>query len=91
MECKIKEECLRGGERRKRVFQSDCARIREKVEEREYKKRFVVERSFGQGKKWHGLDRARYRGRWRVGIQALMIFFVMNIKIIASYAPQGPL
>lgn len=78
-------------DRRRRVYQSDCDALREKVDKKEYKKRFVVERNFGIAKKWYGLDRARYRGRWRVGIQALMVFFVMNAKIIADQVPSGPI
>lgn len=39
-----------------------------------------VERRFGQAKRHHRLDRARYRGRWRVGIQTVMPFFVINAK-----------
>lgn len=63
--------------------------MRAKVNKKEYKKRFVVERDFGIGKKWYGLGRVRYRGRWKVEVQALMIFFVMNANIIAKYIPQG--
>lgn len=39
-----------------------------------------IERKFGEAKKWHGLSRARYRGRWRVAIQAFMTFIVVNVK-----------
>jgi len=39
-----------------------------------------VERKFGEAKKWHGLRRARYRGKWRVAIQCLMTFLGLNVK-----------
>jgi len=43
-------------------------------------KRRRIEAKFGQAKRYHGMARARYRGRWRVAIQALMTFMVMNVK-----------
>lgn len=42
----------------------------------------MVKRKFGEAKKWHGLSRPRYRGKWRVAIQALMTFLVLNVKRI---------
>ena len=53
-----------------------------------------IEPKFGEAKKWHLLHRARYRGRWRVSIQALMTFFVMNTKRLVklmqeAHAPPG--
>ncbi|MGQ9723107.1 MAG: transposase [Candidatus Jordarchaeum sp.] len=44
------------------------------------KKRSLIERRFGGAKRWHGLGRARYWGRAKVAIQALMTFLVMNVK-----------
>ena len=44
------------------------------------KKDPIVERRFGRGKKWHGLGRARYWGKAKVAIQALITFLVMNVK-----------
>jgi IS5 family transposase len=40
----------------------------------------MVERKFGEAKKWHGMGRARYRGRAKVKIQVLMTFLVVNVK-----------
>jgi len=45
--------------------------------------RKMVERKFGEAKKWHGMARARYRGRAKVKIQALMTFLVLNVKRMA--------
>jgi len=44
------------------------------------KERKKVERKFGQAKRHYGLSRTRYRCRWRMAIQALMTFFVINAK-----------
>lgn len=39
-----------------------------------------IERKFGEAKQWHRLDRARYWGKAKVAIQALMTFLVINAK-----------
>ncbi len=49
-----------------------------------------IERKFGEAKRWHGLHRARYRGRWRVAIQVFMTFMVLNVKRIVTLAPSIP-
>lgn len=82
--CPAKDSCLKEGEMRARVFISDDY-IQKMDEDEEEKrkaliKRKMVERKFGEAKKWHRLGRARYRGYWRVKIQVLMVFLVMNIK-----------
>jgi len=48
------------------------------------KQRHKVERKFAEGKKKHGLGRARYRGRWKVHLQGLLIYLVMNLKRIIN-------
>lgn len=67
-----------------RVFVSEDYQLKlldENPERKEALKiRPIVERRFGGGKKWLGLGRARYRGKWRVAIQVLMTFLVMNVK-----------
>jgi len=45
--------------------------------------RKMVERKFGEAKKWHGMARARYRGKAKVKIQVLMTFLVLNVKRMA--------
>jgi IS5 family transposase len=42
--------------------------------------RKMIERKFGEAKKWHRMDRARYRGKTKVKIQVFMTFLVLNIK-----------
>lgn len=53
-------------------------------------KRKAIERKFGEVKKWHGLDRARYRERWRVAIQVFMTFLVVNVKRIIKLLQPAP-
>lgn len=48
------------------------------------KKRRAIERKIGEAKKWHNLDRARYRKIWRVSIQVLMTFLVINVKTMVK-------
>ena len=51
----------------------------------------MIERKFGEAKKWHGLARARYRGKWKVAIQIIMTFLVMNAKRIARLLKSPPI
>lgn len=83
--CRLRQKCLRRDELRQRVYLSDCELERLKVGKaviRQEAKRLraQIEPKYGEGKVWHGLGRARYRGRWRVAIQAMMTFVVMNAK-----------
>lgn len=83
--CKLRKGCLRRNELRQRVYLSDCElerlRVGKAVIRQEAKRlRAQIEPKYGEGKVWHGLGRARYRGRWRVAIQAMMTFVVMNAK-----------
>jgi len=45
----------------------------------------IIEHKFAEGKKYHGLGKARFRGRWRVHIQSLLIYLVMNLKKIVNF------
>lgn len=45
----------------------------------------IIEHKFAEGKKYHGLAKARYRGRWRVHIQSLIIYLTINLKKIVNY------
>ncbi|MEW6047499.1 MAG: transposase, partial [Bacillota bacterium] len=53
--------------------------------------RKMIERKFGEAKWWHRMDRARYRGKWRVAIQVLMTFIVLNAKRIARLLAERSL
>lgn len=81
--CGKARDCLKPGEERARVFvkaeylfTGSEARIRKKA----LKLRKMIERKFGEAKRWHGMSRARYRRLWRVKIQVLMTFLVINAK-----------
>ena len=84
--CKWRGRCISPGEIRKKVYFSDCWRLRKEIKKEKYKLRLAVERVIGQAKKWRELGRARYRGLWKVEVQALMTFMVGNLKIMT----QGP-
>jgi IS5 family transposase len=45
----------------------------------------IIEHKFAEGKKYHGLGQARYRGKWRVHIRSLLIYITMNLKKIVNY------
>lgn len=83
-DCPYREDCPPLNQGRVRVFVSEDYQFKlmdENPERKEaLKKRPMIERRFGGGKKWMGLGRARYRRKWRVAIQALMTFLVMNVK-----------
>jgi IS5 family transposase len=51
--------------------------------------RKIIERKFGEAKKWHGMSRARYRGKWKVAIQIIMTFLVMNAKRMAKLLKES--
>lgn len=42
--------------------------------------RHKVERKYAEGKRWHHLGYARYRGRWKVHLQGVLTYLVMNLK-----------
>lgn len=45
----------------------------------------IIEHKFAEGKKLHGLAKAKYRGRWRVHIQSLIIYLTINLKKIVNF------
>lgn len=47
-------------------------------------RRYRVEQKFAEGKRWHHLNKARYRGRWKVHLQGLLTYLVMNLKRIVN-------
>ncbi len=50
--------------------------------------RYKVEQKFSEGKNKHGLGKARYRGKWKVHLQGLLIYLVMNLKRIVNVLTQ---
>lgn len=80
--CELKCQAFKGN--RSRIYISDDYRLKLRDDDEFYLQaielRKMVERKFGEAKKWHGLSRARYRGKWRVAIQTFMTFLVLNVK-----------
>ena len=58
----------------------DLLRNRPRGLKRALRLRKGIERVFGDAKVWHRLERARYRGKERVAVQALLTFLVINVK-----------
>jgi IS5 family transposase len=91
---KCSSQCQAFKGNRSRVFISDDYKLKMEDDDDFYflaiKKRKMIERKFGEAKKWHGLSRARYRGKWRVAIQALMTFMVINVKRMVKLIKNRP-
>ena len=85
--CPSKPTCIKPKETRARVFvRADYVLTgsHNRYRKRALKLRKMIERKFGEAKKWHGMSRARYRGKHKVTIQVLMTFLVMNAKRMAK-------
>jgi IS5 family transposase len=82
------------GRIRCRLFVSDDLKLRTIDRDDYYNealmKRKDVERKFREGKLWHELRRARYRGKWRITIQVLLTFIVLNIKRMVKILKENP-
>jgi len=92
--CPAKSACIRVTEDRARVFVKAGYLFsggQNRYRKRALKLRKMIERKFAEAKKWHGLRRARYRGKWKVAIQVLMTFLVMNAKRIARLLKSPPI
>ena len=91
--CPDRTLCPRPNQGRTRLFISDNRRLKLIDNTPERKEaiilRKMIERKFGEAKKWHGLSRARYRRKWRVAIQVIMTFLVMNVKRIIKLLSEG--
>ncbi len=89
--CQRRQECLGHAETRKRVYLSDRAkdalRHRQDLSDA-LRTRKAIERKFGEAKLWHAMHRARYRRRWKVAVQVLMTFMVMNAKRMVRLLEQ---
>lgn len=52
------------------------------------KRQTCMEGTFGEGKNWHGLQRARWRGLMKMQIQALLTATVLNVKKLLKVASR---
>lgn len=94
LRCPAKATCIKPKEDRARVFVKAGYIFDGKespYRKRVLKLRKMIERKFGEAKKWHGMSRARYRGKWKVAIQILMTFLVMNAKRMARLLKLPPI
>lgn len=94
LRCPAKSACIKQKEDRARVFVKAGYIFDGKespYRKRVLKLRKMIERKFGEAKKWHGMSRARYRGKWKVAIQILMTFLVMNAKRMARLLKLAPI
>lgn len=96
--CKFKGECLGAKTNCKSISRHIHQEILDKVEEylkTEKAKESIRERKiyseliFAEAKTLHGLNRARYRGKWKVNIQALLTAAVQNIKRLIKHYETG--
>jgi len=91
LNCSLREQCTKnktGRTIKRHIHQEklDTMRLRANttVSKKDIKKRqHLMERSFARAKRY-GYDRARWRGRWRVSIQELLICAVQNIQILMT-------
>lgn len=91
--CPSKTSCIKPKENRARVFVKAGYIFtggQNRYRKRALKLRKMIERKFGEAKKWHGISRARYRGKWKVAIQVLMTFLVINAKKMARLLKERP-
>lgn len=91
--CPSKSTCIKPKETRARVFVRAgyiFTGSQNRYRKRALKLRKIIERKFGEAKRWHGMSRARYRGKWKVAIQILMTFLVMNTKRMVKLLKEDP-
>lgn len=93
--CSRFKKCVRQNQTRMTIWVSDNykQKIIDDGEERHraISLRKMIERKFGEAKKWHRMDRARYRGKMKVKIQVLMTFLVLNIKRMVRLLEENEL
>ena len=91
--CSLKQQCTTGKERKtimrgpNDIIFSWARDMLTAPLAKELKRRRCIwpETVFANAKEFHGLDEAKYRGRWKVEIQMLMTATAMNLKKLAKY------
>jgi transposase len=88
--CPLRGECLqnpasrRGRKVIKNDYEAEYRRAEQRVGTEQYqetrRRHAKVERKLGEVARWHGQRRARYRGRVRVRVQAVLTALVVNVK-----------
>lgn len=92
--CPRAAACLSPGQTRKVFYwHPGTERDRARGLKRALQVRKVIERTFGEGKQWHGMARSRYCGRARTAVQVLLTCIVIDAKKmarrLAGKDPQG--
>jgi len=54
------------------------------------RQRPIIERVFAEAKRYHGLARFRWKGKWKMVIQALLTFIIINCKRLVSWLLPPP-
>jgi len=82
--CPLAAQCVSKSQNRKVIYwQPATDRHRPKGLKRALRVRKAVERTFGEGKQWHGMGRSRYCGRARTAVQVLLTCMVIDAKKMA--------
>ena len=82
--CPHRDSCLGKNQKRKRAYvKPEVLANRPRGIKLAMRIRRTIERIFGEAKTWHGMARARYRGRFRVAIQVFLTFICLNAKKMA--------
>ena len=93
-QCVLKPQCTSGVQRCLNVSVHHGALVRLRADSRTdsfrqlYRSRApVVEKTFAEGKQWHGLRRAWRRGLSNMKAQSLIVMTVLNLKRLATCSP----
>lgn len=54
------------------------------------RERPAIERTNAESKRYHGLSKARWKGKWKMWIQSLLTFIVINCKRLISWLLDPP-
>lgn len=95
--CYIKEACIPGKQRRtimagpnNVIFSWAREHLATSVAKRLAKMRKIwPETIFGNAKEFHGLSKAKFRGRWKVEVQLLMTMAAINLKKLVKYGGKS--
>jgi transposase len=95
--CRLKAKCTSSPRRQLKVGTHHAALIRLRADARTdsfrdlYRSRSpVIEGVFAEAKEWHGLRRARRRGRSKMLVQCLIVATILNLKRLATHLVTWP-
>lgn len=95
--CRIKEACIPGKQRRtimagpnNVIFSWAREYLATAIGKKLKRLRSIYpETIFGNAKEFHGLSKAKFKGRWKVEIQLLMTMAVINLKKLVKYGGRS--